>query len=151
MQQTHSTQVTLYTALTFAGAIPFVGAVILLMMGRFELPYLGTISMALASYGLAIVTFVAGSQWGLYKLSKQRPLPNFFILSNGITVTAISGFILLPTAYFLLVLVVLYLMLLWLEKDFYRVGVISLHYLTVRVLVTALVVCSLLLSVMMVM
>lgn len=132
-----------YTVLIYAGALPFVLAATSMLMGYYEFPYLGSISMAITSYGLLIAAFIAGSHWGLYKLSSAKQLPNFFISSNLIALVAISGFLLLPSAYFLFVLIGLFIWLLLLEKDFYRVGVISFHYLKIRIIVSSVVIVSL--------
>jgi hypothetical protein len=49
---------------TYLGAVPFLGAAVLLLSGVKELPYLGSVEPLLYSYAALIASFVAGSHWG---------------------------------------------------------------------------------------
>lgn len=134
----------LYSFLTYAGALPFALVFFAHLLGITEIYIIGASLDAVAVYALAILSFVAGSQWGLYKTGDHEKLPNMFIYSNLVTVTGFIGYLILPAAAYLVIAAILFVVLLWFEKDFYRVGVTSLHYLKIRIIVTGLVVLSLL-------
>ena len=49
----------LYSALALAGTLPFIASALLLLLGTNRLPVLGLVDAVVASYGLAIVCFLA--------------------------------------------------------------------------------------------
>lgn len=136
----------LYSLLTIAGTAPFVAGMICLLIGVSSLPVLGPVGPLMSAYGLAIVAFMSGSHWGLYKRIDQKNMPNYFLTSNFITLAAVFGFVLLTGAAYFILLTVLFMLLLWFEKDFHRIGVIGLHYLKIRVQATIVVAISLMTS-----
>lgn len=77
-----------YRTLTFAGAIPFVGLSVALWLGVDTLGPLGMTINVLLVYGLAILSFLCGTQWA-FELSRpgMAGLP-LFLISNAIVVVA---------------------------------------------------------------
>ena len=74
----------LYTALALAGTIPFIAGALLPLLGHDSLPYLGPLDQLVASYGLAIVCFLAGAHWGTCLSGRSADSLNLFVVSNAI-------------------------------------------------------------------
>ena len=74
----------IYTALALAGTIPFIAGALLPLLGHDALPFLGSLDQLLASYGLAIVCFLAGAHWGTYLSGRCAESLNLFVISNAI-------------------------------------------------------------------
>ena len=74
----------IYTALALAGTTPFIAGALLLLLGHDALPFLGSLDQLLASYGLAIVCFLAGAHWGTYLSGRCAESLNLFVISNVI-------------------------------------------------------------------
>ncbi len=74
----------IYTALALAGTIPFIAGALLPVLGHDALPFLGSLDQLLASYGLAIVCFLAGAHWGTYLSGRCAESLNLFVISNAI-------------------------------------------------------------------
>ena len=74
----------IYTALALAGTIPFIAAALLPLLGHDALPYVGPLDEMVASYGLAIVCFLAGAHWGTYLSGRSADSLNLFVISNVI-------------------------------------------------------------------
>jgi hypothetical protein len=89
--------------LPYAGTLPFVGGAALQLIGISELPLLGDPRTVASSYGLAIVSFMAGVHWGQH-LEGRHANVNLLITSNAVTLAAWFGFLLLPSAAFSLLL-----------------------------------------------
>lgn len=75
------------TVLTYAGTLPFLAIAVTSLIG-FELPGLSP-TLIMLTYGAVIISFVAGTHWGLY-LYRDAPL-NLFVHSNIITLLAWGG------------------------------------------------------------
>lgn len=74
----------LYTALALAGTIPFIAAALLPLLGYDSLPHVGPLDRLVASYGLAIVCFLAGAHWGTYLSGRSASSLNLFVTSNAL-------------------------------------------------------------------
>ena len=74
----------LYTALALAGTTPFIAGALLPLLGYDSLPHLGPVDMLVASYGLAIVCFLAGAHWGTFFAGRSVSSLNLFVTSNAI-------------------------------------------------------------------
>lgn len=93
--------------LPYAGALPFVGCALLLMFGIKDLPPFGDLKTVATTYGLTIISFMAGVHWG-QSLEGRRAAPNLLVAGNMVTLAAWFGFLLLPLFAFSLLLVVLF-------------------------------------------
>ena len=78
----------LYTALALAGTTPFIAGALLPLLGYDSLPHLGPVDMLVASYGLAIVCFLAGAHWGTFLAGRSVSSLNLFVTSNAIFLAA---------------------------------------------------------------
>jgi Protein of unknown function (DUF3429) len=128
--------------LAFAGALPFVASALLLWAGHTSLPVLGPVSNIAASYGLLILAFMAGVQWGQRLGGIETPL-NLFLISNAIALAAWFSYLLLPPRLFFASLAVLFAVVLMVDKRLAAEGYLSADYIRTRTVVSALVVMSL--------
>jgi Protein of unknown function (DUF3429) len=128
--------------LAFAGALPFVACALLLWAGHTSLPVLGSVSDIAASYGLLILAFMAGVQWG-QRLGGIETALNLFLISNAIALAAWFSYLLLQQRLFFASLAVLFAVLLMIDKHLAAAGHIFADYLRTRTMVSALVVVSL--------
>jgi Protein of unknown function (DUF3429) len=128
--------------LAFAGALPFVASALLLWAGHTSLPVLGSVSNIAASYGLLILAFMAGVQWG-QRLSGVETSLNLFLISNAIALAAWFSYLLLSPKLFFASLAVLFAVVLMIDKRLAAEGHLSADYVRTRTAVSALVVMSL--------
>jgi hypothetical protein len=133
-----------YTALALAGTIPFVAGALLPLLGHEALPYLGPLDRMVASYGLAIVCFLAGAHWGIYLSGRSADSLNLFIISNVIFLAVWFAFIGAGMKLALAVQVLAFLTLLFIDLRLHHSAVISVAYLRVRGVATLIAVISLL-------
>jgi Protein of unknown function (DUF3429) len=113
MNSSHSD---LMRVLPYAGTLPFIAGALLLLMGVQDIPYLGATRMLVLSYGLLIVSFMAGIHWGQY-LAGVRAGVNLLASSNVVALVAWFGFLLLPASWFCLLLVVLFAVVYALDRQ----------------------------------
>ncbi len=128
--------------LAFAGALPFVVSALLLWAGHASVPVLGTVSNIAASYGLLILSFMAGVQWG-QQLSGIETGLNLFLSSNAIALAGWFAYLLLSSRLFFACLAVLFAVLLMIDRRLGAEGHLSTDYMRTRTVVSALVVLSL--------
>lgn len=133
----------LLEALPLAGALPFVFGAILIALDIPVLPLLGAVQPLVLTYGLAILSFMAGVHWGQH-LSGVTSVWNLLVSSNVSTVIAWLSYALLPATWFALILAMLFLALLAIDRQLVKAHVIEPSYFRTRARVTALAVLSLL-------
>jgi hypothetical protein len=127
--------------LPYAGALPFIGCAVLQMIGIKEVPLLGNLKTVASSYGLTILSFMAGAHWGQY-LEGKRADVNLLIASNALTLTAWFGFLLLPPLAFSVLLALLFAAAYLIDQQLHPQSA----YLTARRNVTLIVSASLILG-----
>jgi ATP/ADP translocase len=128
--------------LAFAGALPFVACALLLWAGHTSLPVLGSVTNIATSYGLLILAFMAGVQWG-QRLSGVETSINLFVISNAIALAGWFAYLLLSPKLFFASLAVLFAIVLMIDKRLAAEGHLSTDYIRTRTAVSALVVMSL--------
>ncbi len=128
--------------LAFAGALPFVVSALLLWAGHTSLPVLGAVSNMAASYGLLILAFMAGTLWG-QRLAGIETRLNLFIASNAIALAGWFAYLLLSPRLFFASLAVLFAVLLLIDRRLGNEGHLSVDYVRMRTVVSALVGISL--------
>lgn len=143
----------MYTSLMTVGCLPFVVAALGPYFGVFELPFFGNLQTTVAYYGLAIVSFMAGMQWGISLMpstseqpgyaSKMCPIrmmlaSNVFVLVPWLIVCALG----VGVSYYFSLAVTFMLMVLTDYRLMSR-GILSGHYYQMRLIVTGVVVVSL--------
>lgn len=136
---TDATPYRLRTALTYAGALPFIACALCLVMDIRTLPILGSVDHILAVYGVIIATFLAGSHWGqhLSLLGGWRvALP---LASNAIAIVLWLVFLTLPLPFVFGTLVVCFGVSLFIDGKLYDAEIIDQDYFEMRRHVTAVV------------
>jgi len=138
--------------LTYLGSIPFIVCGILLFMGEDTLPiigpsYLGHIESIISFYGLVIVSFMAGTHWGIHindssKISKILP-----ITSNLVALISWISHLVVSFKVFIFVISVFFAMILFIDKLLRDEEIISNEYFKLRFSVTIIVLFSLALMV----
>ena len=134
----------LYTALALAGTIPFIASALLPVLGHYSLPYLGPLDQLVASYGLAIVCFLAGAHWGTYLSGRSAGSLNLFVISNVIFLAVWFAYVGAGVKTAIVIQIVAFLILLFIDLRLRTGDVISAKYLRVRTGATMIAVASLL-------
>ncbi len=134
----------LYTLLALTGATPFLACALLLLLGFATLPPFGAVDTLAGSYGLAILSFLCGAQWGTYLIKPGKTPFNLFLTSNAVFLVVWFAFVLADTDTALLVQVAAFLCLLFVDHRIRLRQLYSSHYLTVRTTATSLAIASLL-------
>jgi len=134
----------LYTALALAGTIPFIASALLPVLGHYSLPYLGPLDQLVASYGLAIVCFLAGAHWGTYLSGRSAGSLNLFVISNVIFLAVWFAYVGAGVKTAIAIQIVAFLILLFIDLRLRTGDVISAKYLRVRTAATMIAVASLL-------
>ena len=122
----------LYPLLTYAGVLPFVGCALMPFVGLQELGPLGSYDDIAAAYGLAIVCFLCGAHWGTYLYHSSAAPDNLFITSNVIVVACWFAFLVAAQAITLLVLILAFLCLLFIDYRLLKAGVVTDFYFRMR-------------------
>lgn len=136
-----------YTALALAGTIPFIACAMLPLLGYDSLPRLGPLDELVASYGLAIVCFLAGSHWGSYLSGRSADSLNLFVISNVIFLATWFAYVGTGNRSALITQVFAFLTLLFIDLRLKESDVISAAYFRVRTTATLIAVVSLLIVV----
>jgi hypothetical protein len=134
----------LYTALALAGTIPFIASALLPVLGHYSLPYLGPLDQLVASYGLAIICFLAGAHWGTYLSGRAAGSLNLFVISNVIFLAVWFAYVGAGVKTAIVIQIVAFLILLFIDLRLRTGDVISAKYLRVRTGATMIAVASLL-------
>lgn len=136
---------TTYSLLTYAGVIPFIAVAILHFLPTPE-PWLNVFFQKVGtSYSLAILTFMAGTHWGIYLQQSSLIRPNLFHTSNIVTLGAWFSYLLAPHDWIMFIHAAGFALLLWIDLRLYQRDVISSDYFQVRKRVSTLVILCLLL------
>jgi hypothetical protein len=138
----------LYTTLALAGTIPFIASALLSallpVLGHYSLPYLGPLDQLVASYGLAIVCFLAGAHWGTYLSGRSAGSLNLFVISNVIFLAVWFAYVGAGVKTAIAMQIVAFLILLFIDLRLRTGDVISAKYLRARTGATIIAVASLL-------
>jgi len=133
----------LYSLLALAGTTPFVACALLPLSGIEAFAPFGPLDAVASSYGLAIVTFLAGAHWGTY-LSEQGTLPfNLFITSNVVFLVAWFAYVAASLSWAIGTQVIAFLFLLFVDLRLMQTNVITVHYFRVRTVATTIALISL--------
>lgn len=131
------TQLSLW--LPYAGTLPFIFAALALGLGIETMPVLGNIKQVLSVYGLVIASFMAGSHWG-QQLSLNQPWKNVLILTSNVQAIALWGaYVMLSFSALMLWLLLSFLLLLWVDYQLMRAGIVLKAYYQLRFRITAIV------------
>jgi len=133
-----------YTALALAGSIPFIACALLPLLGYDSIRYLGSLDKVVASYGLAIICFLAGAHWGTYLSGRSADSLNLFITSNVIFLAVWFAYVGADMKWAIGTQVLAFLTLLFIDLRLKRSDVISNAYFRVRSVATLIATISLL-------
>ena len=134
--------------LAYLGCLPFIIAAIFFsaklqfMSATFSATFFENI---IKSYGLVIVSFMAGVNWGQYLTFKKKPKLNLFLISNIITLLCWFSFFLISSSGFFLNLIFSFLSLLAIDYHLKKLDLIEVKYFQTRISVTMIVCISLML------
>ncbi|NBV06751.1 MAG: DUF3429 family protein [Proteobacteria bacterium] len=134
----------LHHILAYLGTIPFIAAAIFF---AFDSDFISpiTVENIIKSYILAIVSFMAGVNWGQYLSAEKKPPLNLFITSNVITLLCWFSFFLLGSVAFFLNAVVLFISLILIDHHLLQFEIIEQNYFKTRINISAIVCLSILL------
>lgn len=127
---------TLFSSLAYAGTLPFLACALLPFVGVASIRPFGSLDQLAASYGLAIICFLAGIHWATY-LYRQELLPfNLTAGSNILFLIAWFAFAIGNLSASLVIQITLLLTLLLIDWRLQEVGIISGVYLRTRCIAT---------------
>ena len=133
----------LYSLLAYTGALPFAACALLTILGVAAVDGLGPIDEVAASYGLGIISFVAGTHWATYLYGRSNGTGNLLVSSNVIFLIVWFAYLLAATGAAMIVQAGAFLALLFVDYRLLNAGGISAHYFRVRTLATTIAVVSL--------
>lgn len=140
MDQSTPTLPRLVSALALAGIIPFAAGALYLVIPFGPPHFYPLVSTALAWWAVIILSFMAGTYWGMAVSDQADPL--LLVGSNVAAIAAWGVLIGLPAPLIPAAISVLYALLLLLEWRAYATGRVPLFYLRLRMAVTsAVVIC----------
>ena len=106
-----------------------------------SLPHLGPLDQLVASYGLAIVCFLAGAHWGTFLSGRSAGSLNLFVISNAIFLAVWFAYVGAGVQTAIGMQIVAFLALLLIDLRLRTGDVISATYLRVRTAATLIAVC----------
>jgi hypothetical protein len=136
----------MYELLAYAGALPFAACAVLLFASVNAIAGIGGWADVAASYGVAIVSFMAGVHWGTYLYRSSETSLNLLLISNAITVSVWLAFVFAPVTASLITTSVAFLLLLLVDYRLAGARLITPRYLTLRRNVTTIVVILLIVT-----
>jgi hypothetical protein len=131
-------------SLTFAGALPFIMCAFCLIIGIETLPILGETRRILSVYALVIAAFMAGVHWGEHLHIVNKPARALMVSSNIIAVALWLGFLTLNFTALMILCAAAFYLLLAIDYQLFRQGIIAHDYFKTRVIVTIIVITSIL-------
>lgn len=133
----------LYSILTLMGAAPFLLAAVAPYLGITSIGPLGPPVGIALSYALAIISFLAGAQWGTY-LYHGRELPmNLFLWSNAIVLACWFAFLSGSVVASVVVSIAAFIVLLVIDRRLLDLSIIDRHYFRMRLTATVIACLSL--------
>ena len=145
LKYAHMVDSKLYTILAVAGAAPFLACAILPLAGIESVEPFGRLDILAATYGLGIISFLAGVHWATALYRAAGTPFNLFVSSNVLFLAVWFAYVLAGINWVLLTQLLAFLLLLLIDYQLQRAGLISRHYFRVRALATALASVSLVL------
>lgn len=133
-----------YKTLTYAGATPFIASALALILGLETLFGIITIEQLLSTYGLLILSFLAGINWGQHLTNESPIAQQLPLISNAVALAGWFAFLVLGFHALMVFFALAFLFQLAVDWRLYREALITPDYFRMRLLVSALVVASLL-------
>lgn len=133
-----------YTMLALAGTLPFVGSALLVVFGRTSLGPFGSIAELVSSYGLAIISFLAGVHWATQLYRGSAAPMNLFIASNVVVLGVWFAYLVGDLPVTVVAQLLAFAFLLYVDRRLLGDAVIDKPYFRVRAAATAIACASLL-------
>lgn len=127
---------TLYACLALAGTVPFIVGAVGLSVGYSFLPVIGATVLAISLYALVILSFMAGTQWGMFFIAPHPRRGWLLLWSNFVALAGWSLFLFTAPIIFLLGLILLFTGMLFVDFFLQRMEITSRNYLGVRLTAT---------------
>ena len=137
----------LYNYLALAGTLPFIGCALLPLLGVNEIAPFGSLDTVASSYGLLIVSFMAGAHWGQFLSGNQSAPVNLFISSNVIALFVWFTYLGADVNIAIACQLLSFLVLLGIDYRLRAANIIAQDYWRTRITVTTIVVLAQLLIV----
>ena len=128
----------LYSSLAFAGTLPFLVCALLPLAGVSNLEPFGRLDLLANSYGLAIVSFLAGIHWSMALMRPRQTPFNLLISSNIVLLVTWFAFVLAETSLSLMTQIAALVVLLLIDRRLANNAVISGSYFQARLVATVL-------------
>lgn len=128
----------LYSTLAFAGALPFLVCALLPLAGVSNLEPFGRLDLVANSYGLAIVSFLAGIHWATALMRPRQTPFNLLLASNVVLLVTWFAFVLAETSLSLMTQIAALVVLLLIDRRLANNAVISGSYFQARLVATVL-------------
>jgi hypothetical protein len=121
--------------LTYAGTIPFIAAALAFLL-HFGTAHAG---FAIGPYGIVILSFMAGVEWGTYMTSPLKPRLNLLLISNVVALAAWASFLMVDGRTLFACDAVLFALLLLVDVSSKRAGLIAPWFFRLRLSATIIV------------
>ena len=138
---------TRFVYLPAAGVLPFVACAVLPLLGIREVPPFGELHLLISSYGLAIVSFLAGTHWAMQLAAPEKTPFDLLIASNAVFLAAWIAYVLADPPRALLTHAIALVALLVIDYRLYAAQLTNRRYWRTRSAATLVAATSLLLSV----
>ena len=135
----------IYSTLILAGVTPFLACAFLPLAGVEAIEPLGRLDQLAGSYGMAILCFLTGVHWATQLYANDRVPFNLFVGSNIVFLAVWIAYAAASLTWALAAQLVAFPLLLAVDYRLQQTGLVSLHYLGMRFIATALACFSLLL------
>lgn len=133
-----------YSALTIAGVTPFLACAYLPVVGVDVIEPFGSLHQLASDYGMAILCFLTGIHWATQLYARDKAPFNLFVGSNVIFLAVWIAYVATSLQWALATQLVAFPLLLAVDFRLQQNGLISRHYLGIRLVATALACFSLL-------
>lgn len=126
----------MYMPLALAGALPFAACAILSLAGVVAVAPFGGLDTVLASYGLAIICFLAGTHWAAYLFEGPVTRANLYLVSNAVLLAVWFAYLLVGIDWVLVTQIVALAILYFVDRRLHFADVVSADYLRARAIAT---------------
>lgn len=134
----------IHSVLTILGVVPFIGGALLLHCNITTWPYVAQVAETMNVYGLLIASFIAGSHWGITLSHNKVAHWHIACFSNVIVLVLWLAYSVVSTPTMLLVNSVTLGILLLQERLTWNMSSMPAGYVSVRIVITILVMVLLL-------
>ncbi len=126
----------LYSFLALAGTLPFIAGAVAISTGYAFLPIIGATVIAVSLYGLVILSFMAGTQWGMFFIAPHPRRAWLLLWSNFVALAGWCLFLFFPPALYIVGLIVLFSGMLLVDFYLQNLEITSRAYLGLRITAT---------------